>query len=45
MVLVTLMLVILVLGSSSMRFVLQAISVVFAALWGIALVYFVARRW
>ncbi len=43
-ILVTLMLVVLVLASS-MPFVLQALSVVCVALWVIALVYFVVRRW
>jgi hypothetical protein len=46
MVLVTLMLVLLVLAwIGSMPFVLQALSVVFLALWMIALLYFVVRRW
>ena len=51
-ILVTLMLVILVLAwldaarlASSMTSALQAVSVVFAALLMIALVYFVVRRW
>jgi hypothetical protein len=44
-ILVTLMLVMLVLAASSMPFVLRAVSVVFVALWMIALVYFVVRRW
>ncbi len=44
-ILVTLMLVMLVVGTRSMPFVLRAGSVVFVALWMIALVYFVVRRW
>jgi hypothetical protein len=44
-ILVTLILVMLVVGSMSMPFVLRASSVVFVALWMIALVYFVVRRW
>ena len=44
MILIALMLAVLVLVGS-MPFVLQAVSMVFVALWMIALVYFVARRW
>ena len=45
-ILVTLMLVLLVLAwIGAMPFVLQALSVVFLALWMIALLYFVVRRW
>jgi hypothetical protein len=29
----------------SLPFVLQAVSVVFVALWAIGLIYFVVRRW
>ena len=43
-ILVGLMLAVLVLARS-MPFVLQAFSVVFLALWMMALVYFVVRRW
>jgi hypothetical protein len=43
-ILVGLMLAVLVLARS-MPFVLQALSVVFLALWMMALVYFVVRRW
>jgi uncharacterized protein (DUF486 family) len=45
-ILVTLMLVLLVLAwIGSMPFVLQALWVVFLALWVIAFLYFVLRRW
>jgi hypothetical protein len=44
-ILVTLMLVMLVLAARSMPCVLRAVSVVLVALWMIALVYFVVRRW
>ena len=43
-ILITLMLAVLVLAGS-LPFVLQAISIVFVALWMLALVYVVARRW
>ena len=43
MILVTLMLAVLVLARS-MPFVLQALLVVFVALWGIGLLYFGVRR-
>jgi hypothetical protein len=43
-ILVTLMLAGLVLARS-MPFVLQVVSVVFAALWMIALLYYVVRHW
>ena len=46
MILVTLMLVLLVLAwIGSMPLVLQALWVVFLALWVIAFLYFVLRRW
>ena len=44
-ILVTLMLAVLVPSSRSMPFVLQAASVLFVALWTIALLYFIVRRW
>ena len=43
-ILITLILAMLVLAGS-MPLALQVLSVVFVALWMIALVYFVARRW
>ena len=43
-ILVALMLAVLVLARS-MPFVLRAASVVFVALWTIALLYFIVRRW
>jgi hypothetical protein len=44
-ILVTLMLVMLVLATRSMPFVLRVVLMVFVALWVIALVYFVVKRW
>ncbi len=44
MILITLMLAVLVL-TGSMPFVVQAVSMVFLALWGIGLLYLVIKRW